>query len=407
MRWLIRLLSIGIAALACALPATALAHPLGNFTVNRYSRLEVAADQIRLRYVVDLAEIPTFQALAELDPNQTGRLDDTRKTTYATGYLNTIIQNLHLNANGANLPLRVSSWTLDLLPGQGGLQTMRLTAWLVAPLPDASSRMGTSSLARDYRDDNEPDRIGWREIVVRPLDGLSLLNATVSSTDQSDELRSYPTDLLSSPLNIRAARATLQVTGAPAPAPVVPASRPTQAGQLVSTLPFSSILGQSTALSDVVTAGRLGPIAIAIALLLAVIWGAAHAMTPGHGKTIVAAYLVGSRGTAWHALYLGLTVTATHTVGIYALGLVTLFAAHYVLPETLFPWISLISGFAVVVIGVTLLATRFRRFLEKPVSQHNHFPLPVGSSLYTSRHTVVVCQDNRVGSEVGRDIVGE
>src|SRR5436309_2082115 len=107
MRWLVRFLSISLTLVACAFPAIALAHPLGNFTVNRYSRLEVAADQIRVRYVLDVAEIPTFQALAELDPSQTGRLDDTRKATYATTYLNTIVRNLHLTANGTNLSLRV------------------------------------------------------------------------------------------------------------------------------------------------------------------------------------------------------------------------------------------------------------------------------------------------------------
>jgi nickel/cobalt transporter (NicO) family protein len=73
------------------------------------------------------------------------------------------------------------------------------------------------------------------------------------------------------------------------------------------------------------------------ALLAVTVWGAGHALTPGHGKTIVAAYLIGSRSTPWHALYLGLTVTLTHTLGVFALGLVALFASSYVLPEQLYP----------------------------------------------------------------------
>jgi ABC-type nickel/cobalt efflux system permease component RcnA len=97
-----------------------------------------------------------------------------------------------------------------------------------------------------------------------------------------------------------------------------------------------------------------------LALAVAFVWGAIHAMTPGHGKTIVGAYLVGSRGTIKHALYLGLTTTITHTLGVFALGLITLFAAEYVVPEILYPWMSLLSGLFVVGIGVNLLRSRFK-----------------------------------------------
>jgi ABC-type nickel/cobalt efflux system permease component RcnA len=118
-----------------------------------------------------------------------------------------------------------------------------------------------------------------------------------------------------------------------------------------------------------VAAGQFGPGAVALALLLATLWGAAHALSPGHGKTIVAAYLVGSRGTALHALYLGLTVTATHTLGIYALGLTTLFAAAWILPERLYPWLSLGSGLAVVLVGASLFVARLRAGGR---AQHGH-----------------------------------
>jgi ABC-type nickel/cobalt efflux system permease component RcnA len=120
------------------------------------------------------------------------------------------------------------------------------------------------------------------------------------------------------------------------------------------------LVADAAALAGMVAAGQLGPGAVALALLLAAVWGAGHALSPGHGKTIVAAYLVGSRGTARHALYLGLTVTATHTLGIYALGLLTLFAASAVLPERLFPWLALGSGLAVVLVGASLFVARLR-----------------------------------------------
>ena len=83
---------------------------------------------------------------------------------------------------------------------------------------------------------------------------------------------------------------------------------------------------------------------VALSLLVAVVLGAFHALEPGHGKTVVAAYLVGSRGTVRHALVLGLIVTASHTAGVYLLGGVTFFASQHILPERLYPWLSLASG---------------------------------------------------------------
>jgi len=86
----------------------------------------------------------------------------------------------------------------------------------------------------------------------------------------------------------------------------------------------------------------------------------AHALSPGHGKTIVAAYLVGRRGTPWHAAALGAIVTATHTIGVFALGLVTLALSAFIVPEQLYPWLNLVSGVLVVAIGATVFRSRFR-----------------------------------------------
>jgi nickel/cobalt exporter len=108
---------------------------------------------------------------------------------------------------------------------------------------------------------------------------------------------------------------------------------------------------------------------IGAAFLAACGWGAAHALTPGHGKAIVGAYLVGSRGTAGHALYLGLTVTVTHTIGVFALGLVALLASRYVLAEQLFPWFSVGSGLIVSALGASMLAARVRS-LSRPHTPH-------------------------------------
>lgn len=112
--------------------------------------------------------------------------------------------------------------------------------------------------------------------------------------------------------------------------------------------------------------------ASAIAIAVAFIWGATHALSPGHGKTLVAAYLVGSRANAKHAILLGLTTTLTHTVGVFALGIVTLFASRYLLPATFFPWLNLLSGLIVVVFGFILLKNRLLPKTKKTSHHHHH-----------------------------------
>jgi len=106
-----------------------------------------------------------------------------------------------------------------------------------------------------------------------------------------------------------------------------------------------------------------------LALLLAAFWGAAHALTPGHWKAIVAGYLVGSRGKPRHAVALGLIVTVTHTIGVFALGLVTLALSAVIVPEQLYPWLTLVSGLLVVLVGASVLRRRLR---PKRVHHHHH-----------------------------------
>lgn len=103
------------------------------------------------------------------------------------------------------------------------------------------------------------------------------------------------------------------------------------------------------------------------------IWGAGHALTPGHGKAIVAAYLVGARSTPWHAIYLGLTVTATHTLVVFGMGLLTLFASHYVLTDQLYPWLGLLSGLIVVGLGATMALSRIRGLINGNENVHHHY----------------------------------
>ena len=214
----------------------------------------------------------------------------------------------------------------------------------------------------ELRDQTFPGRIGWREIVVSASRGADVTASDVASKSVSDRLLVYPKDLLKSPLDVRSASAEVR-GGTEAGAP--PAlGRATHAPVRASsgTGSFASLIAR-----DHLSVGF-----VLVALALALFWGSAHALTPGHGKTIVAAYLVGSRGRARDALALGGIVTVTHTIGVFTLGLVTLALSEFVVPEDLYPWMNLVSALLVVGVGIVVLRDRSRSALASRVHGPSH-----------------------------------
>lgn len=345
--WLALLGVVGLCLLLGRPPAAA-AHPLGNFTVNLYSRLEPAAERIDIVYVIDLSEVPTFQQFGgtPLSPEQ--------YTDFLSRTAAKASERLQLAVDGQRQPLQLTSQQLSFPPGQANLATTRIELGFSAalsPLAQGSQR----TIA--YADTNYPDRLGWREIVVQPAPEITLVSSDATTTDVSNALRAYPEDMLNSPLDVR--QAQLVVT------PGVTAQSTAGARQATITG------GAPDRFAALVTLENPTPLVLALTLLAALGLGAAHAFTPGHGKTIVAAYLIGARGTARHALFLGFTVTATHTLGVFALGLITLYASRYVLPEQLYPWLEAISGVLVIIMGITLLRQRLRVALGHP-AHHDH-----------------------------------
>jgi nickel/cobalt transporter (NicO) family protein len=320
-----RLAVLLVVAAALLAPATAAAHPLGNFTINRFSRVEVSGHRVYVRYVLDLAEIPTFQA---------GHID-------ARAYARRIARNARLVVNGKAVRLVPLGTALAHPPGAAGLRTTRLEVILAGPALN-----GKVSIS--YQDNNYKDRIGWKEIVI---------GRKAHST--SDELRAYPKNLLQSPLDITSVRTQLAPTSGPDVPPTLSTGKTLEAPDRVADAGFSSLIGRD----------HLSALVILASLAAAFFWGMAHALSPGHGKTIVAAYLVGQRGTPWHAAALGAIVTATHTIGVFALGLVTLALSAFIVPEQLYPWLNLVSGVLVVAIGATVFRSRFR---HRGHTHHHH-----------------------------------
>ena len=312
-----RLVFLAVAVAALAWPALALAHPLGNFTINRFSRIEVSGPRLYVRYVLDMAEIPTYQA---------GRIDQ-------RAYAQRIAENAHLSVDGRQVALVPLRSALAHPRGAAGLRTTRLEVILAGPL--LHGRVSVS-----YHDNNYRGRIGWKEIVVG--------KATRSI---SHELRAYPKDLLQSPLDTSSATTSLAPGPGPDVQPAISSGASLEAPDRIADPGFASLVGRS----------HLSALVILASLAAALFWGAAHALSPGHGKTIVTAYLVGQRGTPRQAVLLGLVVTVTHTIGVFALGVVTLALSQLIVPDTLYPWLNLVSGLLVVGIGAAVLRARLRR----------------------------------------------
>jgi ABC-type nickel/cobalt efflux system permease component RcnA len=328
---------VAVIALGLALAATASAHPLGNFTVNHYAGIELAGDRVYVRYVLDLAEIPTFQF---------------RDEVRAPGFATTVAKSLELRLGGRRVALRPLSRRVFSRDGAGGLQTLRFEVVYAAPATGGSLSFADRAFAT---------RIGWREITVSARDGARLVDASVPGQSRSDELRAYPGDLLRSPLDVRSAVARFEPGSVPAPAPTLDAT----------TAPAH----RGGGFEALIQRGDLSAGVVLLSLLVAAFWGAAHALTPGHGKALVAGYLVGTRGRPRHAVALGATVTVTHTAGVFALGLVTLLLSRFVVPEQLYPWLTLASGLLVVAVGLGVLRQRLRgghRHEHEHHHEHHH-----------------------------------
>ncbi len=313
---------LAAAAAALLAPGSASAHPLGNFTVNRYTGIELSGSKTYVRYALDLAEIPTYQLGDEVR---------------APGYPARLARQLELTLDGERVPLRVLERRVVYRPGAGGLKILRLDVVYVAA---GSGRELT------FHDRSFAGRIGWREVALSARDGASVVRSDVPATSESGALTEYPKELLRSPLDVSAAAAVVELgTGAGTPPAIDATPEPEH---------------ESGGFEALIERGDVSLGVLFLSLLIAAFWGAVHALTPGHGKALVAAYLVGTKGTPRHAFLLGGTVTIAHTAGVFAIGIVTLALSQFILPERLYPWLTLASGLLVVAVGASVLRQRLR-----------------------------------------------
>jgi ABC-type nickel/cobalt efflux system permease component RcnA len=358
---------LAVAAVIAAMTGVIIAHPLGNFTINHYARIEASGDRINIRYVIDMAEIPAFQELQSIDAAATASPSSTELKSYAAQSASKYAEKINLTVDGVPLRVQPVASNVTLPRGAGGLPTLRLECDFKATL---SASVGGATHRIRFEDGSYEDRIGWREIIVAPATGWAIFDSSAFGTGLTDELKAYPEDSLAAPLDERSAEFSLTRGAVPAGATALLTRDGHPASQ------------SRDRFAELIAVPNLTPLIALIGLLIAASLGALHALSPGHGKTIVGAYLVGSKGTARHAAFLGMTVTITHTFGVFALGLVTLFASQYIVPERLFPILSLISGGIVLVIGLSLFIRRLRSALkhsrghehshDHPHHDHNH-----------------------------------
>jgi ABC-type nickel/cobalt efflux system permease component RcnA len=347
---------IGAGALLVASSGAASAHPLGNFTVNRYSGLVVAADGVTVEHVLDLAEIPTAQRSPAIDADGDGRLEPGELAPWAATQCTATEATLRLTVRDVRVPLRVTRSSATTTPGQAGLPILRLAC----VLHGAVSVKGTTKMG--YVDTAATDQVGWREITARG-DGVTLVRSDVPTRSTSRRLTNYPKDLLTSPLDVRGAELQVRAGG---PALVgEPAGSPTGVARVVG--------GVSGSFQGLATRNDGSPLVALTALLAALALGAGHAVAPGHGKTIMAFYLSGRQhGALRAATTVGATVTATHTAGVLALGVLVSAGTAFV-PARIYPWLTVLSGALVVAVGLTLLRSTRRGHTHGPAG-HTHGP---------------------------------
>jgi ABC-type nickel/cobalt efflux system permease component RcnA len=332
--------AVAAAAVALLAPAAAHAHPLGNFSVNHLTEVRVSADRVDVLYVLDQAEIPTFQERGLPDAATIAR----KRAEVA--------RQLVVTAGGRRLALAPAGPARLSHPrGPGGLATTRLEL----PLRASGATLGVL----EVRDATFPGRIGWKAVVARAGTGTAV-RSSVPARDPTGGLRRYPKDLLHSPADIRSARLVV----APGTGTLsAPDAKPIAVGARGG--------GGFAGLLEDAASGR----GVLLLLLLAAFgWGALHALSPGHGKSMVAAYLVGTRGSVRDAVALGAAVTVAHTAGVVALGVVALALSAWVLPEDLYPWLNLTAGLLVVGVGVQVLRRRVRHAHHHHHHEHDHEP---------------------------------
>ena len=425
------------AGTALVLASGAAAHPLGDFTINHYAGLVIEPDRVLLDVVVDEAEVPAFQSIADIDTDGDATVSDGERDAAAADRCTALGDALVLQLDGERLSLERAGAGLSFPLGSSGIETLRLVCVFLASLP---AELPTEETRRiSFTDRTSADRLGWREIVVTgsgvrvaPGDGTSIRTEGVSA-----RLTAYPAALAMQPLRDEAAvvdafadpdvpRVPLVVpdvvwrggsvggsgppTG-PGGGTAQPGGSPGDVGAGDGGPGVPSPTGDAP-LPSIFGASDLTPMVLLLSVLTALALGAGHALTPGHGKTLMAAYLVGTRGTPRHALGLGLSVSVSHTLGILLLAGVVRAAAEALPADLVVRVAPVIAAVGILAIGAWMLGGEWqrragpgpgRRHGPRPRPDHRHAHPHPHPHVHGHRHGVRPPDEAPLGAPTGRD----
>jgi nickel/cobalt exporter len=356
------MLLIALATAPLISRADTVASLLGNFTINQFCGVNLTGDSVSVHYAVVFGQLPALRELHLADVNGDGVTSQAERDAYAQRLAPEFARSLKVLVDGAPIPLHLRRWASSLPTEQGGF-SLRLDADFTGRLPAA---VAVGDHRFNFINGNFASNFGWHEITVQTIPAIRVSDTNAFNNSLTaglaQALKAIPA---SGPLDERAVHLSFGRGAAPAGSALLgprPGTLPIQPGAAAQTPERDEnnwLQRQTRHLIGVISARHVEPAVILAALLAAFVLGALHAFSPGHGKTIVGAYLIGSRGTPKHAAFLGLTVTVTHTLGVFVLGFATLFASRFIFPDRLFPILSLISGLIVLAMGMILLAQRW------------------------------------------------
>jgi nickel/cobalt transporter (NicO) family protein len=343
---------------------SALAHPLGNFTINHLASVQTSRGAIALRYTLDIAEIPTFQIMrAASQPWDAAQLH-----RWALAETSVVVSGLRLTVDGSDTLLVGRDVQARLRPGAGGLPTLYWTATFTTPV-----RNGIAHRVRIEDAVYADHRIGWKDVVVAP------------QIDPTRRLTSYPAASIGAPRRNDVANFVMLASGKASQIEV------TADGE--SVVAAGTSLARSSYLTTLFARPNTSPWLIALTVLVAFGLGALHGLEPGHGKALLAFTLVGARASVKQACILAASLTFAHTFAVLLLGL-ALFSLSDFASESIFGWITLLSGAAVAIVGARTLSGAIAH--ARPDHDHEHARPLTGAKPLTFSSAVIAAMSGGI-----------
>jgi len=423
-------------ALGLALSSTPVAaHPMGNFSVNQYFLVDLRAEEPLIYYLADIAEIPSFTELDLLDTDFDSQVTEKEEKAYLDLRVPELMENLSLQKDDIAVPLKLVNRKLALLEGMGGMMVFNILLTLEPTSDIGGSLVNLELTSKNFEDDSGTreckvflggqfndlteelgrETLEYQTLVVKDAENNPVyqdFNARfllkLAAIEGATPLADVEPIAFEWTATARAARNTgeqgiadglskavtaiveevaeMKGDGSEVVAENVdvprtsPAATPVERAldDIITTTRRDAAEESETEanllarISEVIRSKELSPPLFLLGLAIAAAMGMGHAFSPGHGKTVMAAYLIGERGTSWHALVLGIIVTITHTWSILLLGVVVLYAGETISEEQLQFWTGIASGLIIVGLGVVLFQRRYRTYVLAKYGGHAH-----------------------------------